>query len=442
MMDDELLPSTAGATVADAAYHILSGSFRSLSLALLAFSPANKSLEHIKTIPAFGPHQYLALNAAKDVVYTTSWATPPILSSWALQRSNGSRVEDVKHMNTVQITATSSYIDIPPPYNFVYSAGGPTGEVHALASDGSFGEKVQQFLFVPEDELEKADKSRIALRYGLHGVEFSSTGYGFIPVLGTSTIEMYRRDPTTGRLEHIFSSPSPRGPSSHDGPRHVKVHPNGKILYCVTEHTNYLDTYEIKDGTLHHISSHSLLPSNLTNKPSHSSSSVDPHLVSDFRGGTLMLTPSSPAFPAPIALFTTTRGATPAQKGWTSVFRLDRDGHVIPTSPPSDAPDQTPLQDVADDLVAVRFETPTSSGKANAVNIRSKDDDSSSFWILLTDDDRLADKSGAVRVLEWNGWGPDQDLRIVAEWPSGSEVEGPEKGELEFTGASHAIWLD
>lgn len=106
MMDvQERLPST-GATDAAAAYHILSGSFRSLSLALLAFSPATKSLSHVKTIPAFGPHQYLALNAGKDVVYTTSWATPPILSSWALERNNASGVEDVKHMNTVPISAS------------------------------------------------------------------------------------------------------------------------------------------------------------------------------------------------------------------------------------------------------------------------------------------------------------------------------------------------
>jgi hypothetical protein len=62
------------------------------------------------------------------------------------------------------LAATSSYISIPPPYTHLYSAGGPTGEVHAVdPSSGGFGEKIQQILFVPDDELLQADKSRVAL---------------------------------------------------------------------------------------------------------------------------------------------------------------------------------------------------------------------------------------------------------------------------------------
>ena len=46
----------------------------------------------------------------------------------------------------------------------MYSAGGPTGEVHIVdPALGGFGEKVQQILFPPEDELEEADKSHAAL---------------------------------------------------------------------------------------------------------------------------------------------------------------------------------------------------------------------------------------------------------------------------------------
>jgi carboxy-cis,cis-muconate cyclase len=60
--------------------------------------------------------------------------------------------------------ATSSYISLPPPYTHIYSAGGPSGEVHLVnPSSGGFGEKVQQVLFVPEVELEGADKTRVAL---------------------------------------------------------------------------------------------------------------------------------------------------------------------------------------------------------------------------------------------------------------------------------------
>ncbi|KAF6760468.1 hypothetical protein DFP72DRAFT_73205 [Ephemerocybe angulata] len=444
----DLLDESAGATGADTPLHILSGSFRSISLALLAFYPLNRTLEHVTTVPAFGPHQYLALNAGKDVVYTTSWADPPILSSWSLLRSehgHGTLVEDVKHLNTVKITATSSYISVPPPYDFVYSTGGPTGEVHTLAPDGSFGEKIQQYLFVPEDELETTDKTPVALRYGSHGVEFSSSGYGFIPVLGTSTIEMYRRDSSTGRLDHVFSSRSPRGSESHDGPRHVKVHPNGKILYCLTEHNNLLDVYEINStqGSLTYLTSHSILPLH-----------VNPGGADDpkFRGDTLMLTPPNEAFPAPVAIFTTTRGATSETRGWMSVFRLDKDGHVQESAPGGPAEEHEGRQkEEVTEAGVLRFETPTSGGRANALDIKLKSGKEGGYWILLTDDDQQADRVGAVRVLEWDGWGDGgegkpSDLRVVAEWPKDGyrqedETPGREE-EQDFKGASHAIWLD
>jgi hypothetical protein len=50
-------------------------------------------------------------------------------------------------------------------------------------------------------------------------------------------MEMYTHDRASGNLTHVISSPSPRGKDAHDGPRHVKIHPNGKVLYCVTEHS-------------------------------------------------------------------------------------------------------------------------------------------------------------------------------------------------------------
>jgi carboxy-cis,cis-muconate cyclase len=89
-------------------HHILSGSFRSLSLFLLAFSPIHQSLSLVQTIDAFGPHQYLATNQRKDRVYTTSWALPPALSSWELERSGDSNPWKLDHINTVPI---SLYID-------------------------------------------------------------------------------------------------------------------------------------------------------------------------------------------------------------------------------------------------------------------------------------------------------------------------------------------
>ncbi|KAF8066684.1 Lactonase, 7-bladed beta-propeller-domain-containing protein [Lyophyllum atratum] len=405
--------STTTASI-PAVHHIISGSFRSLSLFLLAFSPLHRTLSLVQKVDAFGPHQYLATNPRKDRVYTTSWALPPVLSSWEVERT-GSGAWRVNHINNVPITATSSYITIPPPFTHAYSAGGPTGEVHVIDRlTGGFGEKIQQVLFVPEDELEKADKTRVALRYGSHAVEFSpATGHAFIPVLGTDSIEMYTRDLPTGLLTHITSIPSPRGADAHDGPRHLKVHPNGKILYCVTEHTNLVDAYAITPTSLTYISSRSLLPA-----------PADP---ARFRGDTLQLAPSTPTHPAPHAFFATTRGAKPTDKGWLSVFPLDAHGQFA-------------------EGTGEHYETPTSGGKANALDLLPKalaDESGEGVWILLTDDDDAAagEAGGGVRVLEWDGWG--RGVEVVAGWPRVAGGEDVGEGEdLRMEGGSHAVWLD
>jgi carboxy-cis,cis-muconate cyclase len=117
-------------------------------------------------MPAFGPHQYLAKNERGDRVYTTSWAVPPTLSSWTVERADDDRLWIVEHINSVPISAYIVPFDcmIPPPYTHLYSAGGPTGEVHVVdPSSGGFGEKIQKIQFVPTNELENADKSRVAL---------------------------------------------------------------------------------------------------------------------------------------------------------------------------------------------------------------------------------------------------------------------------------------
>ncbi|KAF8632673.1 hypothetical protein AX17_004805 [Amanita inopinata Kibby_2008] len=439
----------------NATHLILAGSFRSISLFLLAFSPLDRSLSLVQTVDGFGPHQYLATNPRKDRVYTTTWSLPPTLQSWAMDRSSST----ISHVNTVPITATSSYIAVPPPFTHIYSAGGPTGEVHTIDQEsGGFGKKVQQILFVPEDQLETADKTRVALRHGSHGVELSSaSGHAFIPVLGTNSIEMYKHDATTGHLTHLSSTPSPRGPQARDGPRHVKIHPNGQVVYCVAEHSNYVDAYTITPTSLAYLSSRSLLPPSLS----------DYKNSTQFRGDTLLLAPSTANHPAPHALFATTRGSTTSVRGWISVFALDEKGHFL-SSPPASLSPEKAESDVESGVE--RFETPTSGGKANAIDILPKSSSSSSrtgapvynvddlrfdsepqspldtheagdaVWIALTDDDdSTVEGGGGVRVLEWNGWGTG-GFKEVTSWPGPLSESQDSKGE-RMHGGSHAVWL-
>jgi hypothetical protein len=85
-----------------------------------------------------------------------------------------------------------------------------------------------------------------------------------------------------------------------------------------------------------------------------------------------------------------------------------------------------------------RFKTPTSGGKANAVDLLSKQVGEGVWIVLIDDDDAVFGEdgpgNGAVRVLEFNGWGTG-GVKEVAEWPK-------DQGELDIKGASRAIWLD
>jgi len=84
-------------------FHFISGSFRSLSLFLLAFDPARRVIHHVHTVSTLGPHQYLVTNQHKDRVFTTTWAQPPSLQSWVLQRST-SEPWHLSHLNTVPVS--------------------------------------------------------------------------------------------------------------------------------------------------------------------------------------------------------------------------------------------------------------------------------------------------------------------------------------------------
>lgn len=167
-----------------------------------------------------------------------------------------------------------------------------------------------------------------------------------------------------------------------------------------------IDAYRIQPASLEFVASRSLLPEE------HAAN------LSRFRGDTLMLAPPSSAFPSPRVLFTTTRGGKPDTRGWLSAFALDEDGLFT-----------SQVQ---------RFQTPTSGGKANAIDLLQKSaSGEGGLWIVLTDDDDTTASpsgTGAVRVLEWD----ETAIQTVCEWPSsGEEINGE-----RILGASHAIWLD
>lgn len=141
-----------------------------------------------------------------------------------------------------------------------------------------------------------------------------------------------------------------------------------------------------------------------------------------------MLSQPAADSPNPKVLITTTRGSEPELRGWLSIFSLDELGRF------SDLPSEDTVE---------RYQTPTSGGKANAIDLLAKDISGVGLWILLTDDDDVTASTsgtGAIRVLEWDGWGTG-GVKVVAEWPSERD-EMQDSNAEKIQGASHAIWLD
>ena len=150
---------------------------------------------------------------------------------------------------------------------------------------------------------------------------------------------------------------------------------------------------------------------------------------------------SSPSNSPPF-LFATTRGNTPAHRGYLAVFALTPEGLLA--APPSrtsasaanHVTSSSNYLGEAEVEPVERYETPTSGGKANAIEIApysisssyssvGTTDSDGVEWIVLTDDEQ-----GYVLVLEWSA------NREGGSFKELSRVQLDE-GSL----ASHAIWL-
>ncbi|GAA6040988.1 hypothetical protein JCM8097_000526 [Rhodosporidiobolus ruineniae] len=417
-------------TTSPRVHYLLSGTFNTLFLYLLAFSPyasTGPTLSIHKRIRAEGPHQFLALSEDRKQAYATTWAMPPSLSSWEIL---GGGKDGVKKTNTVPISATPSYITVSPSsLGFtpprIYQAGGPVAQSFvADEKTGGFGEQLQEVVYldggVEELNDPKTDKTRVALRYGSHAVDIDPVlKRAYVPHVGRDSIYVYSFNPD-GTLNHLNEVLS-HGHKGHEGPRHSIPSKDGNKLYVVTEHSSYLDVYDV-------------LPSSPYLSHSQRLSVIPPHQHSTrplYRGDTLRLSADHRR------IYVTTRGKTGAERGWVAVFSLAADGTVVEREGHEEGYG-----------ALSRFETRNSGGKANAIEVfpfwpavegevaGAKPGPEGRDWIVLTDDEQ-----GYVSVLEWRDeWNKLREVasvRIGVDTAEGDVVEKEEEG----TGASHAVWL-
>ncbi|EST09905.1 Lactonase, 7-bladed beta propeller [Kalmanozyma brasiliensis GHG001] len=396
--------------------HIVTGTFNSPDLHVLAYDTLTSTLSLTHTIPAQGPHQYLALGVSStghQSVYATTWAAVSTLTSWHVTPDHS-----LSFGNERTITATGSYVHVqPPPFStltgpgfggqpgisrWLASAGGPTGELHTLdPATGRIGVKVKELIFLPggERELEHADKTRKALRYGAHSFDCSPSSesgqVAFVADLGANAIQAYRFP----QLEHLYTIPSKR---EGDGPRHVIPHPQFPLVLTVTEHSNYVDAYQVPPYTsssvqgVRHVGEADMLTTTQASQGR-----------ANWRGDTLRFS-SDLRY-----VYATTRGKTSAFKGILVAYRLAiaEEGEGL----------KVRLDEVA------RLGTRTSGGKANAIEVSPHSPEGQDLMVLTDDEE------GWVDVVSFDLEGVVFKIEATTQLPPLSS------GEAQ--GASHAIWL-
>lgn len=276
------------------------------------------------------------------------------------------------------------------------SAGGPTGELHKLDTEtGLIGEKVKELIFLPggEGELEGADKTRKALRYGAHSFDCSSNSeegeeqVAYVADLGSNSVKAY----SFPALDLLYEVKSAR---EGDGPRHSIPHPHLPVLFTVTEHSNYVDAYAVPSGK-HLAEADMLTPSQAEHRH-------------DWRGDTLRFSSDLKY------LFASTRGKSVDQKGILLAYKL--------TTSSDRGELGVDLKEVA------RFETRTSGGKANAIELAPGTAEGEPDLMILTDDEE-----GWLDVISFT---PEEKFRVEAS----AKLPALENGDAQ--GASHAIWLN
>ncbi|KAJ0108600.1 muconate cycloisomerase 1 [Diaporthe amygdali] len=380
---------------------LLVGTFRSPEVYTLLFKPASQpdgqaSLSVARTSPAVGGHSWLALSKDKTRLYTTCWTDPPSVASYRI-RDDAS----VELLNQKPVRALSGYVAVTERH--LYSAGGPSGEVFALAADGSIGALAQEVSFRRAEELDDGKRSGVAhgsfggLRHGSHSVDLSPDGRSlYVADIGHNCIWTYSVDESAAEGRPPLALGSKHiSPRTNDGPRHTWPHPSGRVLYCVQEHSSMVDAFRVADDgvSLEHMHGFAILP--------------EGKRCEDFWADEVRLSNTAEDGVSPRFLYASTRGLQPETKGYVAAYELNDDGDI-----------NGPAVDI--------FETRTSGGLANAIEpAPGPISETGEEFIALTDSEQ-----GFVVILGFDG----RKFREVA-------MTKLERENGEVAQAATAVWL-
>lgn len=126
-------------------------------------------------------------------------------------------------------------------------------QVHTLLPDGSIGELKEEIFFTGHGPNEERQASSHIHYVGLSLDE----KFLFVVDLGTDKVSVYATTEDNLKLVHVYHA------KSGSGPRHLAIHPNGKIIYLFTELSSDVISLSLNEsGELNEIQSINSLPTN------------------------------------------------------------------------------------------------------------------------------------------------------------------------------------
>jgi len=181
------------------------------------------------------------INADGTRLYTCNSRTPGGVSAYAINHGSGS----LTLINSTTVEGRGpSHISLDRTGKFVLDANYGEGyvEVFALRADGGVGGRTARV----QHQGRSIDPDRQTRAYA-HAIKTDPTNrFALACDLGTDQVLVYTFNENTGALEANDPPFEPVAPGS--GPRHLAWHPNGSLLYVVTELKNTVVVYAWSPG--------------------------------------------------------------------------------------------------------------------------------------------------------------------------------------------------
>jgi 6-phosphogluconolactonase len=232
---------TAGvmmASPANATTFVYVGATNSNEIHVLTLDPKSGDLTPVEqvTVPGITKPDGstpMAISADKRILFAGTRGDPKVAASFRIDPASGK----LTHIANGPLADSMAYIFAEPTGKFLLSASYPGHKitVNPIAADGTVQPPAQVMATEPNAHAILAD---------------AANRYVLVPSLGGDIIHQLKFDAATGTLSP--NTPPSVAVKAKAGPRHIRFHPNGKLVYLLTELDSslYVFDYDADKGTL------------------------------------------------------------------------------------------------------------------------------------------------------------------------------------------------